>query len=147
MCIRDSLYTLLVHNDSAVAVCLEYLRRVGIEWSPHPSDEQVRQEYERIWRQLENRSIEELIDLPLMSDSATRATMDVLTRLMPPAFMTDENLACLMSTRMVNLSLEHGNSNASCCGYVWFGMVLGPYFGDYPSAVSYTHLDVYKRQR
>ncbi len=136
------LYTLLIHNDSAVAVCLEYLRRVGIEWSPHPSDEEVRQEYERIWRQLGSRSIEELIDLPLMNDPATRATMDVLTKLMPPAFMTDENLACLMSARMVNLSLEHGNSNASCCGYVWFGMILGPYFGDYPSAFRFSQLSV-----
>ena len=123
-CLRMDLYTLLVRNDRAVAVCLEYLRRVGVEWSPHPSDEEVWQEYERIRRQLGSRSIEELIDLPLMSDPVTRATMDVLTKLMPPAFMTDANLSCLMTARMVNLSLEHGNSNASCCGYVWFGMIL-----------------------
>ncbi len=141
-CLRMDLYTLLVRNDRAVAVCLDYLRRVGVEWSPHPSDEEVRQEYERLRRQLGGRSIEELIDLPLMSDSATRATMDVLTKLMPPAFMTNANLSCLMTTRMVNLSLEHGNSNASCCGYVWFGMILGPYFGDYPSSFRFSQLSV-----
>jgi signal transduction histidine kinase/GAF domain-containing protein len=141
-CLRMDLYTLLIHNDSAVAVCLEYLRRVGIEWSPHPRNEDVWQEYERIWRQLGNRSIEELIDLPLMNDSATRATMDVLTKLMPPAFMSDENLACLMSARMVNLSLAYGNGNASCCGYVWFGMILGSYFGDYSSAFRFSQLSV-----
>jgi PAS domain S-box-containing protein len=141
-CLRMDLYTLLIHNDSAVAVCLEYLRRVGIEWSPHPRNEDVWQEYERIWRQLGDRSIEELIDLPLMNDSATRATMDVLTKLMPPAFMSDENLACLMSARMVNLSLEYGNGNASCCGYVWFGMILGSYFGDYSSAFRFSQLSV-----
>ena len=77
-----------------------------------------------------------------MSDPATRATMDVLTKLMPPAFMSDENLACLMTTRMVNLSLEHGNDNASCCGYVWLGLILGPYFGDYPSAFRFGQLSV-----
>jgi PAS domain S-box-containing protein len=32
---------------------------------------------------------------------------------------------------MVNLSLEHGNSDASCFGYIRLGMVLGPHFGDY----------------
>jgi tetratricopeptide (TPR) repeat protein len=32
---------------------------------------------------------------------------------------------------MVNLSLEHGNSDGSCFGYVRLGMVLGPHFGDY----------------
>jgi predicted ATPase/GAF domain-containing protein len=141
-CLRMDLYTLLVQNDSAVAVCLNYLRRVGIEWSPHPTDHDVREEYEQIWRRLGSRPIEQLIDLPLMTDPATRATMDVLTKLMPPAFMTDENLACLMSARMVNLSLEYGNSNASCCGYIWFSMVLGPYFGDYPSASRFSQLSV-----
>jgi PAS domain S-box-containing protein len=141
-CLRMDLYTMLVQSDRAVAVCLEYLQRVGVEWSPHPTEEDVRQEYERIWQRLGNRSIEELIDLTLMSDSATRATMDVLTKLMPPALMTDENLACLMITRMVNLSLEYGNSNASCCGYVWLGMILGPYFGDYPSAFRFGQLSV-----
>ena len=141
-CLRMDLYTLIIHNDSAVAVCLDYLRRVGIDWSPHPGDEEVWQEYERIWRQLGSRSIEKLIDLPLMNDSTTRATMDVLTKLMPPAFMSDENLACLMSARMVNLSLEHGNGDASCCGYVWFGMVLGSYFGDYQSGFRFSQLSV-----
>ena len=141
-CLRMDLYTLLVRNDRAVAVCLEYLRRGGVEWSPHPSDEEVRQEYERLRRQLGSRSIEELIDLPLTPDTATRATMDVLTKLMPPAFMTDANLSCLMTTRMVNLSLEHGNSNASCCGYIWFGMILGPYFDDYPSSFRFSQLSV-----
>ena len=32
---------------------------------------------------------------------------------------------------MVNLSLEHGNSDGSCFAYVWLGMILGPHFGDY----------------
>ncbi|MER8447646.1 AAA family ATPase [Mesorhizobium sp. M1066] len=141
-CLRMDLYFLLVRPDRAVDVCLEYLRRVGIEWSPHPNDEEVRQEYERIWRRLGSRAIEDLIDLPLMCDPETRATMDVFTKLMPPAFMSDENLACLMTTRMVNLSLEQGNANASCCGYVWLGLILGPHFGDYPSAFRFGQLSV-----
>jgi PAS domain S-box-containing protein len=141
-CLRMDLYFLLVQTDRAVAVCLDYLRRVGIEWSPHPRDEEVRQDYERIWRQLGDRAIEELIDLPLMRDSTTRATMDVLTKLMPSAFMSDENLGRLMATSMVNLSLEHGNDNASCCGYVWLGLILGPYSGDYSSAFRFGQLSV-----
>ena len=32
---------------------------------------------------------------------------------------------------MANLSLDHGNSDASCLAYVWLGMLLGPRFGDY----------------
>ena len=63
--------------------CLDYLRHVGIDWSPHPTEEEVRREYERIWAQLGSRAIEELLDLPLMTDPASLATLDVLTKVVP----------------------------------------------------------------
>ena len=88
--------------------------------------EEVAQEYERMWRQLGNRPIEALLDLPPMTDPVACATMDVLTMLVSPALFTDENLRRLVIGRMANLSLEHGNSDASCLAYVVLGTVLGP---------------------
>ena len=41
-CVRVALYTTLDRSDRAVEACLDYLRRVGVEWSPHPTDEEVR---------------------------------------------------------------------------------------------------------
>ena len=76
-------------------------------------------------------TIEELVDLPLMSDPVCRATLDVLTQVVTPALFTDENLLSLVICRMVNLSLEHGNSDGSCFAFVWFGMILGPQFDEY----------------
>src|SRR6202040_2376874 len=60
-CLRVDLYTTLDQSDGAVAVCLAYLRHLGVEWSPHPTNEEARGEYERIWSQLGRRAIEELI--------------------------------------------------------------------------------------
>ena len=114
-CLRVDLYTTLDQSDRAVDVCLDYLRHLGVEWSPHPTEEEGRREYERIWSQLGSRAIEELIELPLMSDPASLATLDVLTKVVPPALFTDANLLSLVICRMVNLSLEHGNSDGSCC--------------------------------
>ena len=127
--------TELAQSDRAVAVALDYLRHVGIDWSPHPTKDEVRQEYERIWRQVGNRSIDELVDLPLMSDAKWRATLGVLTEVVTPALFTDQNLLSLVICRMVNLSLEHGNSDGSCFAYVWLGMILGPHFGAYHDGV------------
>ena len=59
-CLRMDLYTTLDQSDRAVAVCLDYLRHLGIEWSPHPTEEEARREYERIWSLLGSRAIEEL---------------------------------------------------------------------------------------
>ena len=112
----------------------------AFDWSPHPTKDEVRHEYERIWQQLGSRSIEELVDLPLMSDPEFRATLDVLTEVVTPALFTDENLLSLVICRMVNLSLEHGNSDGSCFAYVWLGMILGPHFGDYQAGFRFGRL-------
>src|SRR5260370_8192621 len=66
-----------------------------------------------------------------MTDPSWLATMDVLAKVMPPALFTDKNLQCLVLGRMANLSLEYGNCDGSCLGYVWLGGVLGTFFGDY----------------
>ena len=126
----------LDQSDRAVAVGLDYLRRLGIEWSPHPTEEEARREYERIWSQLGGRPIEELIELPLMSDPASLATLDVLTKLVAPALYTDANLFSLVTCRAVNLSLERGNCDGSCFAYVVLGMIAGPRFGDYQAGIS-----------
>jgi predicted ATPase len=139
-CLHMDVCTTLDQSDRAVAVCLDYLRHVGIEWSPHPQDEDVRSEYERIWSILGSRTIEELIDLPLMEDPASLATVDVLTKLWPPALFTDANLASLTIYRAVNLSLELGNCDASCFAYVMLGRVAGPRFGDFQAGFRFGQL-------
>jgi PAS domain S-box-containing protein len=138
--LQTELYTALDLSDRAVEAGLEYLRRVGVDWSPHPTDDEVRQEYERIWRQLGDRPIEALVDLRPMTDPACRATLDVLTAVEEPAHFTDENLRCLVVARMANLSLEHGNSDGSCVAYVHLGWFVGLRFGDYQAAFPFGKL-------
>ncbi|QRM34255.1 AAA family ATPase [Microvirga sp. VF16] len=138
--LQVELFTTLGRSDSAVEVTLDYLRRVGIAWSAHPTKEEVRQEYARMWRQLGDRPIEALLDLPRMADPAACGTMNILTAVVPAARHTDENLRPLVIGRMANLSLEHGNSDASCHAYAMLGTVLGPEFGDYKAGFRFGQL-------
>ena len=128
---RINLYTTLDQSDSAVEVGLDYLRRVDGQWSQHATEEDIRQEYDRLWQRLEAGSIEALLDLPLMSDPDRRATMDVLTALLSPAQFTDLNLYRLVIVRMAAHSLEHGNSDGAPLAYVRLGSIRGMFFGDY----------------
>ena len=139
-CLRMTLYTTLGRSDLGVEVCLDYQRHRGTHWSSHPTNDEVRQEYEQIWRQLGGRSIEELIDLPLMNDPEARATLNVLIEVVTSAMFTDKNLISLVICRMVNISLEHGNSDGSSCAYILLGMILGPNFGDYPAGFRFGRL-------
>jgi predicted ATPase len=139
-CSRVDLYTALDQSDRAVAVCLDYLRHLGVECSLHPTKEDAEREYERIWSQLGSRKIEELSELPLMNDPASLATLDVLTKALPPALFTDANLHSLITCRAVNLSLERGNSDGSCVAYVYLAMIAGPRFGNYKAGSRFGRL-------
>jgi PAS domain S-box-containing protein len=69
-----------------------------------------------------------------MNDPEALAAVDVLTRMMVAAALTDENLSCLTLCRAVNLSLERGNCDASCLAYVMLGRVAIQRFRDYETA-------------
>ena len=139
-CVRMDVYTYLAQSGRAVAVGLDYLRHVGIDWSPHPTDEDVRRAYERIWAQLGGRAIEELLELPLMTDPASLATLDVLIKLGQSTRFTDANLFALTICTAVHLSLERGNSDGSCYAYVRLGTVAGVHFGDYQAGYRFGQL-------
>src|SRR4051794_13397893 len=139
-CLRVDLYVTLDQSPRAVAVGLDFLRHLDIEWSPHPTAEEARLEYELIWSTLADRPIEALVELPLLSDPASLATLDVLTKLALPALYTDANLFSLISCRAVNLSLERGNCDASSLAYSELGFVAGPRFGNYEAGFRFGQL-------
>ena len=139
-CLRVDLYVTLDQSTRAVAVGLDFLRNLGIEWSPHPTAEEASREYQRIGSTLGDRPIEALVELPLLSDPASLATLDVLTKLEAPALYTDANLLSLVSCRAVNLSLESGNCDASSVAYTVLGYVAGPRFGDYQAGFRFGQL-------
>ena len=136
-CLRVDLYTALDQSNRAVEVCLDCLRHVGIDLPTHPTEMEARREYERVWSQLGSREIEELVDLPLMTDPESLATLDVLTKVSPPSMFTDGNLNCLVTCKAVNLSLERGNCDGSCVHYVWLGCLAGALFGDYKAGYKF----------
>ena len=138
--LRVELFLTADRIDRCVEVGLDYLSRVGVAWSARPTQEIVRQEYAQMWRQLGDRPIEALLAMSPMADPLARGTMDVLTALVAPAWHSDDNLRSLVIGRMVNLSLEHGNSDASCSAYALVGTVLGPCFGDYKAAYRFCQL-------
>lgn len=130
-CLSIDLNIALARSSRAVEIALDYLRRRGIDWSPHPKDAEVGQEYKRIWSLLGARTIEEIIDLPLMTDPEALATLDVLMRLTPAANFTDNKLFALGACKAITLSLEKGISDSTWFGCTWVATIAGPAFGDY----------------
>ena len=138
--LRGEIFGTLGRIDRAVEVLLDFLRHVGIHWNAHPTIEEVRQEHEELRRRLGDRPIASLCGLPGMTDPDASATIDTLLQIGNVALPTDENLLCLAVCRMANLSLEHGNSDGSCAAYIWLGLVMGPYLGDYRAGFDFAKL-------
>ncbi|MDC0744770.1 sensor histidine kinase [Polyangium mundeleinium] len=129
--VKVYLHAIQDQYDQAVAAAITGLSPFGIVLSPHPSRDQVDRAYGRIWQLLGERRIEDLIDLPPMTDPDARAALDILVAINSPALYTDNNLVCLTTCHSVNLSLQHGNAAGSSFAYVFFGMLLGPEFSQY----------------
>jgi PAS domain S-box-containing protein len=128
--LRLTLYTNWDKSDRGLDVFLEWLRRDGTDWSRHPTREDAMREYARVWTLLGSRQIEDLVELPLITDPEVLDTLDVFSDAVTPSFFFDEHLSSLVVCRLVSLSLEYGNCDASCYGYAWLGFLAGPRFGN-----------------
>jgi PAS domain S-box-containing protein len=128
-------------NPEAVDSALACLCLFGIDDLPaHPAWEQVQAEYETVWRNLDGRTIEGLIDLPLMTDPELQAAMRLLFVLAHAAYFTDSHLRSLLLCRMVNVSMQHGTSGEAANAYGFLGFTLGPVFHRYREGYRFTKL-------
>ncbi|MBL9102248.1 MAG: AAA family ATPase [Myxococcales bacterium] len=76
---------------------------------------------------LKTRTIESLVDLPVMTDEAARAQLRLLTDVFMPAFVANALLGSVIILKQVLLSLTHGNAELSAFGYASYGYALaGP---------------------
>lgn len=145
--LKIDLHVMRSEYPEAVATALECLRLFGIDMPPHPTREQVDAEYEKVWRNLGERPIESLIDLPSMTDPDVQAAMGVLAVLNSPAYFTDASLVRLHLCHMVNLTLTHGLSEASPHAlallgrrYAWFDLPSGWHVARYADAYRFGKL-------
>ncbi len=134
------LHTVKSENAQAVDSALTCLRLLNIDIPARPTGEQVQTEYETVWRNLDRRSIEDLIDLPLMTDPELQAAMQVFSTLLGPAYFTDMQLFSVLVCRMANLSIQHGTSGASAHGFAYLGGILGPVFDRYREGYRFAKL-------
>ena len=133
-------HTVKSENPQAVAAGLACLRLLGADIPASPTWEQVQAEYETLWQNLDGRSIERLIDLPLMTDPEQQAATRVLSTLSTPVYFTNFHLFCLLVCRMANVSMQHGVSGASAHGCAYVGFVLGPLFHRYGEGYRFADL-------
>lgn len=81
-------------------------------------------EFQNLWKSLENRRVEDFLNLPQMTDLEKIAAIQTASDGYVALFYLSGELTDLLVCIMVNLSVQHGNASASPVGYASFGRAL-----------------------
>ncbi|OCQ99336.1 serine/threonine protein kinase [Nostoc sp. MBR 210] len=122
--------TLQSHVLEAIAVGRTALSLLGIELPEEANETEIATALQTLSTQLENIPIETLVDLPVTNDIVTQAAMRIMGILFPPMIQGMPSLLPLLSSKMVSLSLQGGNTVSSTIGYAIHGLVMSAFLGD-----------------
>ena len=138
--LKVHLHLLRSEIQQTVDTALACLRGFGIDLPMHPTEEQVRAEYEAVWDAVNQRTIESLIDLPLMTDRELQAAVSVMSLVNAPAYFIDFRLFCLLACRIVKVSIRLGLSDHSANAFCNLGVILGSVFHHYSEGYRFSRL-------
>ncbi|MBY5399469.1 AAA family ATPase [Rhizobium leguminosarum] len=124
-CIEVDLYVITSNQARGVQSALSCLALFGIYLPDRPPIELFDETFAAVCRKLEGRDTSSLIDLPASEDPNIEASMKLLQALFAPAAFHDPVLLHLNLLHMVDITLDHGTTEASVAGFAWYGMVLG----------------------
>jgi predicted ATPase len=128
------------NNAGSVKLGLECLELFGIKLPPNPTIEQATGEMMALRQRLEGKRIEDLIDLPLMTDKDMKAAMHTMSIFVLAAYYTNLNLFALIICHMVRISMDFGITGSSAIGYATFGSLMAISLGDYQYAYRFGKL-------
>ncbi len=135
------------HMLEAIAVGRDVLKQLGVELPTEPDEAFIGKGLQALAKQLQGRQIEELADLPVMTDRQTQAAMQLLAILFAPIMAGMPGLLPILSFTMVSLSLQFGNAPTSTIGYVVHGMVMCAFLGNKKQGYNFGKLAIYLLDR
>ncbi|WP_239121391.1 MULTISPECIES: AAA family ATPase [Spirulina sp. CCY15215] len=124
----------------AIAVARDALGQLGVELPTAPDETKIGKALQNLANLQSGRGIQELIDLPVMSDRQTQAAMQLLGMLFATVFQGMPGLMPILSATMVSLSLQFGNTPASTVGYAIHGLVLCNFLGEVETGYNFGQL-------
>ncbi|WP_208340451.1 AAA family ATPase, partial [Aetokthonos hydrillicola] len=122
--------TLQSYVLEAIDVGRTALLQLGIELPKESDKAEIGKAVQTLANQLENIEVETLINLPLTNDAETQSAMHIMGILFAPVIQGMPSLLPWLSSKMVSLSLQFGNTISSTIGYALHGLVMSAFFAD-----------------
>jgi PAS domain S-box-containing protein len=121
----------------AIKIGLEVLPLLGVNLPASPTREQVQQTVKATANALAEKSNEELLSLPSMTDPYKLAALQIMSTLTPAVSQAAHPLKPYMGCEEVNLLLEYGHSVFSPYAFVDYVMAVNFVVGDLEAAYRY----------
>ncbi|MFN6465019.1 MAG: AAA family ATPase [Nostoc sp. DedVER02] len=114
----------------AVNTALHVLKLLGVEFPQQPNLSDIGQALTETGAILSGRRIEDLVNLPEMTDPYKSAAMRILSSIFAAAYIAVPELVPLTVCKQVNLSVQYGNASVSPFAYANYGFLLCGVLGD-----------------
>ncbi|MEG4206869.1 serine/threonine-protein kinase PknK [Microcoleus sp. Pol7_A1] len=124
----------------AVNTGLQVLKLLGVEFPQQPTPSDIGQALSDTAAMVKDWRIEDLIDLPQMTDPYKLAAMRLLSSIFAPAFMATPELVPLAVCKQIDLSVQYGNASVSPFAYANYGLLLCGIVGDIDSGYQFGQL-------
>jgi len=108
----------------AIEVGLNCLKLLGVDLPLEPTAEEVESWQEKAKAAMEEFSDEAIVELPDVTDQKMKATMGMLSRLMPPCYFGRPSLLAVVVCQSVLFSLEYGNTFDTPSAFSTYALVL-----------------------
>ena len=147
--IRLRLYQVAGRYKDGVQLACEALAELGVRFPDEPEaiNAAIAAEAAAVLDKLGERSVASLIDAPRMTDPRRKRIMGLLAGLLPCAYIGQPQVFPLGALRMVNESLEHGNTEESCFAYSVYGLMSVSVFGDIPRGLEFSTMSIALNER
>ncbi|MEG4047298.1 AAA family ATPase [Microcoleus sp. Pol17_C1] len=110
--------------QEALNTGLQVLKQLGVEFPCEPNPSDIGQALGETGSILSGTRIEDLIELPQMSDLYKLAAMRLLSSIFAPAYIAAPALLPLTVCKQVQLSVQYGNASVSPFAYANYGFLL-----------------------
>ena len=123
--------------QASIDIALEALKMLGVYIPKNPQRLNILMELFRTKLALRNKQIEDLLQLPPMTDPNKIAAIRILTNMVPAAFIALPDMFPLIAFKIVTLSLKYGNTPLSSVGYSNYASLQCGVLGDMSSGYRY----------
>jgi predicted ATPase/signal transduction histidine kinase len=126
--------------QEALNTGLQVLKLLGVEFPSEPNPSDIGQALGETAAILNEKRIEDLIELPQMRDPYKLAAIRLLSSIFATAYLAAPALLPLTVCKQVQLSLQYGNASVSPFAYANYGFLLCGVVGDIDSGYQFGQL-------